>query len=133
LIKKLVGYVLFPAVLFLLGYSGAVQSIAKTGTLFFKYYTEAELRKLEASGFINSDGEAEYVIGLETGPESGIEPGMGQSFLESTAGISKVRATTFDEWFVVTVDSNTREYIKNIRALTETRFVLQNRGVWLCH
>jgi hypothetical protein len=125
--------VLFPLVLFILGYSGAIQSIAKTGTLFFKYYTDAELRKLEASGFINSDGEAEYVIGLETGSGSGIVAGMGKVFLESIDGISDVRETTFDEWFVVTVNSNTRANIKKIRNLPETRFVLQNRGVWLCH
>jgi hypothetical protein len=132
-LKKRVGYVLFPLVLFWFGYSGAFQSIAKTGTLFFKYYTEAELRKLEASGLINSDGEAEYVIGLETGPESGIAVGMGKLFLESMEGLSDVRETAFDEWFVVTVNSNTRDNIKKIRNLSETRFVLQNRGVWLCH
>ena len=37
--------------MFVLGYSGVLQSLGKGFTLFFKYYTEAKLSKLEASGF----------------------------------------------------------------------------------
>ena len=35
--------------MFVLGYSGTLQSLGKGFTLFFKYYTEVELSKLEAS------------------------------------------------------------------------------------
>jgi hypothetical protein len=113
----------------LFGYSGAVQSIAKTGTLFFKYYTDAELKKLEASGFINGEGEAEYVLGIE--PD--LVEGSAQDFITSIDGVKEVRTTSFDNWFVVTVNSNTKENIRRLRELSQIRFVLQNRGVWLCH
>jgi len=43
-------YIVIPLAMFVLGYSGALQSLGKGFTPFFKYYTEAELSKLEASG-----------------------------------------------------------------------------------
>jgi hypothetical protein len=44
-------YIVIPLTMFVLVYSGALQSLGKGFTLFFKNYTEAELGKLEASGF----------------------------------------------------------------------------------
>lgn len=126
--KRLLAYVVVPVAMFGLGYSGAFQWAGKGLTLFFKHYTEAELRKLEAAGFINSDGQAEYVIGVRSKELD--TPG---SFLQGQAGIVEVRETAFSGWFVVTVDAERPDVVPRIRALPQIQFVLQNRGLWICH
>ena len=127
--KQWMVIILFPLFMFAIGYSGVLQYVGKKATLFFKYYTEAELKKLEASGFIDSDGKAEYVVGLDKGrlKESG------KFFLGALQGVTEVRPTRFSNWFVITVDKTDKNYIKSIRNLVEIDFVLQNRGMWICH
>lgn len=126
--RRLLAYVVVPVAMFALGYGGAFQWAGKGLTLFFKHYTEAELRKLEAGGFINSDGEAEYVVGVRS--EELDTPG---SFLQRQTGVVKVRETAFSDWFIVTVDAERPDIIPRIRELPQIQFVLQNRGLWICH
>ena len=118
-----------PLALFLLGYSGAFQAAGKGLTLFFKYYTDAELQKLEASGFINPDGNAEYVVGLYR--DRLVD--SGEAFLLSTEGVSEVRPTSFSDWYVITLAVGDDNPAQKLRDRDETRFVLQNRGLWICH
>ena len=127
--KQLLGYIVLPAVLFLFSYSGGLQWLGKQGTLFFKHYTEAELRELEASGFINEDGQAEYVVGLI--PDS--LAGDGSQYLESFEGIVEVRPTGFTHWYVISTANGSTDVADAIRNSGKAKFVLQNRGLWLCH
>ena len=110
-------------------YAGGLQAVGKTATLFFKYYTDAELKKLEAGGFINTKGNAEYVIALQSDAISS----SGENFLRSQEGVESVRKTDFDDWFVVEISSEIKGLAERIRNLPQTRFVLANRGVWICH
>ena len=127
--KQLLGYIVLPAVLFLFSYSGGLQWLGKKGTLFFKYYTEAELRKLEASGFINEDGQAEYVVGHN--PD--LLDRDGSQYLESFGGIAEVRPTGFTHWYVIVTAHGATDVADAIRNSGKAKFVLQNRGLWLCH
>ena len=127
--KQLLGYIVLPAALFLFSYSGGLQWLGKQGTLFFKNYTEAELRKLEASGFINEDGQAEYVVGLN--PE--MLNSDGAQYLRSFDGIVDVRPTGFSHWYVIVTAQGAADVADSIRDAGKAKFVLQNRGLWLCH
>ena len=120
---------MLPAALFLFSYSGGLQWLGKQATLFFKHYTEAELRKLEASGFINEDGQAEYVVGLI--PEK--LDGDGPQYLRTFDGIVEVRPTGFTHWYVIATARGATEVANKIRNSGNVKFVLQNRGCWLCH
>ena len=103
--------------------------MGKQGTLFFKHYTEAELRKLEASGFINEDGQAEYVVVLN--PDTlDVD---GPTYLRTFDGIVEVRPTGFTDWYVVSTAQGATDVADTIRHSGNARFVLQNRGLWLCH
>ncbi len=115
--------------MFMLGFSGILEPVGKLLVVFFKSYTEAELIKLNATAFINREGLAEYVIGLDT-VESDFS---GHDFLLSQSGIKSVRDTAFSNWYVIGVEAGIPEYINSLKKLPQTEFVLQNRGLWLCH
>ncbi|MCY4150285.1 MAG: hypothetical protein OXD44_05680 [Gammaproteobacteria bacterium] len=128
-IKRFSFYVGFAACMFLVGFSGMLEPIGKLLVVFFKSYTEAELIKLNATAFINQEGLAEYVIGLDP-LESDFS---GHDFLLSQSGVSSVRDTAFSNWYVIEVEAGMPEYINALKGLQQTEFVLQNRGLWLCH
>ena len=128
-IKPVLGFLLLPATIFLFALSGGVQYLGKQATLFFKHYTDAELKKLEASGFINEDGKAEYVVGLDP-DQLALE---GAAFLNAFDGVEAVRPTGFSNWYVVATAVGSRDVADAIRAAPQSRFVLHNRGLWICH
>lgn len=117
------------ALMFVVGFSGVLEPAGKAFMVFFKSYTEAELIKLNATAFINQDGLAEYVIGLD--PDS--SEFSGHEFLLSQSGIRSARDTAFSNWFVIEIEAGIPEYLDILKALPQTDFVLQNRGLWLCH
>jgi len=128
-IRRFCIYAGFAASMFMLGFSGILEPVGKLLVVFFKSYTEAELIKLNATAFINREGLAEYVIGLDT-VESDFS---GHDFLLSQSGIKSVRDTAFSNWYVIGVEAGIPEYINSLKKLPQTEFVLQNRGLWLCH
>ncbi len=128
-IKKFSMYAGFAACMFVLGFSGILEPVGKALVVFFKSYTEAELIKLNAAAFINQQGLAEYVIGLDLVGSNF----SGHDFLLSQSGINSVRDTAFSNWYVIEVDAGIPEYIDALKKLPQTEFVLQNRGLWLCH
>ncbi|MYD75815.1 MAG: hypothetical protein F4093_04990 [Gammaproteobacteria bacterium] len=119
----------FPLVMFFLGYSGALEPVGKAFVVFFKFYTEAELIKLSATGFINDDGLAEYVVGLDPdGPDF-----SGPEFLMAQQGVRSVRDTAFSNWYVIEIEAGMPDRLSALKDLPQIDFVLQNRGLWLCH
>ena len=127
--KQLLGYIVLPAALFLFSYSGGLQWLGKQGTIFFKHYTEAELKKLEASGYINEDGQAEYVVGLK--PDTLDVDGT--QYLQAFEGNVEVRPTGFTHLYVIATARGASDVADTIRNSGKAKFVLQNRGLWLCH
>ena len=128
-IRRLAIYIGFATCMFMVGFSGMLEPVGKLLVVFFKSYTEAELVKLNATAFINQEGLAEYVIGLD--PED--TNFSGRDFLLSQSGISSVRDTAFSNWYVVEVEAGIPEYVSALKQLPQTEFILQNRGLWLCH
>ena len=127
--RKVIGYVVLPLALFVFAYGGGLQAAAKGLTVFFKSYVNAELKKLEAAGFINSQGQAEYVVGLS---DVGMDQGGGD-FLRALGGVVDARPTLFSGWYVVTLAKGADFPMQRLKDLPETEFVFQNRGLWICH
>lgn len=128
-IKRYMIYTVFAIGMFFVGFSGMLEPVGKLLIVFFKSYTEAELIKLNATAFVNQQGLAEYVIGLDIVGSNF----SGHDFLLSQSGINSVRETAFTNWYVIEVDAGIPKYIDNLKELPQTEFVLQNRGLWLCH
>ena len=128
-LRRLALLVLLPVCLFLFAWSGGLQAVGKAATLFFKYYTEAELAKLDAADNFDADGNAEYVIGLEP-DRLGMQAA---SFLAAEPVISGYRETDFSNWFVVTMPASAVEQVPRLREVPGVKFMLPNRGTWLCH
>ena len=57
----------------------------------------------------------------------------GSEFLLGMPGVSEVRPTSFTDWYVITLAVGDTQPAQQLRDREETRFVLQNRGLWLCH
>ncbi len=115
-------------VFFSIGYSGALQKLAKSGTYFFHLYAEAELEKLQASGFVNEDGEPEYVVSIV---QSSLA--KGRESLARLKGVARVRDTLFEGWFVVALEAGNTRAIETVKSADFVEFALPNRGVWFCH
>ncbi|MYB34620.1 MAG: hypothetical protein F4X92_05775 [Gammaproteobacteria bacterium] len=128
-IKRFTVYIGFAACMFLVGFSGMLEPVGKLLVVFFKSYTEAELVKLNATSFINQEGLAEYVIGLDPAGSDF----SGHDFLLSQSGVSSVRDTAFSNWHVIEVEAGIPEHVSALKKLPQTEFMLQNRGLWLCH
>ncbi len=103
--------------------------MGKSFTVLFKYYTQAELRKLEAAGFINEDGSAEYVVSVS----STLDTNSAKEFLLAQEGVTSVRPTDFTNWYVVEISDLIKLSVQRIRSLDLVEFVFANRGLWFCH
>ena len=128
-IKRFGIYIGCATCMFIVGFSGMLEPVGKLLVVFFKSYTEAELVKLNAASFINQEGLAEYVVGLDPA-ESNFS---GHDFLLSQSGVGSVRDTAFSNWYVIEIEAGVPEYVNALKKLPQTEFVLQNRGLWLCH
>ena len=113
---------------FVVGYSGFLTWLAKTGSYLFNVYADAELRKLNATGFVNPDGNLEYIVSVHA--HENPDP---RNALRDHPAIISIRPTLFDGWFVATVDAKLQNRVPDIEALSFVDFVLPNRGVWFCH
>ncbi len=122
------GVLLLALVFFAIGYSGSLQKLGKLGTYLFHVYAEAELKKLEAAGYHNDKGEPEYVVSV-----NGQALGNGLGLLQQLDGITGIRGTLFDDWFVISVEAGNDAALNVIKRAAFVEFVLPNRGVWFCH
>ena len=113
---------------FVVGYSGLLQKAGKTATYLFRLYIEAEQEKLRASGFVNEQGQPEYVVSLVEEEFS-----RGRLLLASLPGVVDVRNTAFDGWFVVSLEAGNESIINTVKNSSFVEFALPNRGVWFCH
>ncbi len=123
-------YAVLPLALFLFSYSGGLQVFVKAVTVVLKHSANAELKKIEASGFTNDAGNAEYVVSVEIENE---HQDAARQFLLSQQGILAVRPTDFSDWFVIEVSGLPELTVPRLREMHEIGFVFANRGVWFCH
>ena len=121
----LIGVVLL---FFALGYNGAVQKIAQSATYLFHLYAEAESEKLRASGFVNEQGQAEYVVSIfrEYVPDA-------NKLFGELSVVEEVRDTLFDDWFVVSLEAGNKRAIDVLSSAYFVDFAVPNRGTWICH
>lgn len=89
----------------------------------FHVYAEAELKKLEAAGYHNDKGEPEYVVSV-----NGQALGNGLGLLQQLDGITGIRGTLFDDWFVISVEAGNDAALNVIKRAAFVEFVLPNRG-----
>ncbi len=127
--RTLIYGLILPAGLFLFAYSGGFHYLANTGAKFFALYAEAELKKLEASGFVNPQGNEEYVVSLKLRESEAVET----EFLRNQNGVVSVEPTDISHWYVIEIAQGTEYAARNIRDLSETGFLVANRGLWFCH
>ena len=129
-LKRAVLYVVLPFTLFVFAYTGGIEKVAKGITILLKYSAQAELKKMEASGFINTRGNAEYVVSLENSDDQTVD---WRQFLLDQDGVVDARPTDFSNWYVVEIAELPEPALPKLRSLSQVGFVFANRGVWFCH
>ena len=128
-LRRNLALVLLLTGLFVFAAAGGIHELGKWFTVFFKYYTEAELHKLEAAGFVNASGNSEYVISLDSEWDVTEE----SAFLLQQDGVVGVRPTDFSHWYVVELSSQGSGSVAELREHPRVDFVFANRGRWFCH
>ena len=92
-------------------------------------YLEAQQAMLAATGNLNSDGRAEFAVLLRDGASA-------EELRAAMSGIDNVefaREADLAGWVVVTTQPGNRSGLDQLLALPQTRIVVPNRGLWICH
>ena len=67
----------------------------------------------------------------------GLEPDgsdfSGPEFLMAQRGIRSVRDIAVSNWYMIKIEAGIPNRLRALKDLSQTDFVLQNRGLWLCH
>ena len=92
-------------------------------------YLQAQQTMLEASSNRTADGRAEFAVLLSNGASAA-------DIRTAMAGIDDVdfaREADLSGWVVVTTTPGNRSGLDALLALPQSRIVVPNRGLWICH
>jgi hypothetical protein len=92
-------------------------------------YLDAQQSMLAASSNLTSDGRAEFAVLLSDDVSA-------NDLRTALAGIDDVifaREADLSGWVVVTTTAGNRDGLGAISALPQSRLVVPNRGMWICH
>ena len=95
----------------------------------FDAYLEAQQNMLAATGNLNNDGRAEFAVLLR-------DSASADELRAAMSGINNVdfaREADLAGWVVVTTQPGNRSGLDQLLALPQTRLVVPNRGLWICH
>ena len=92
-------------------------------------YLEAQQTMLAATGNLNNDGRAEFAVLLR-------DDASADEFRAAMSDIDSVdfaREADLSGWVVVTTEPGNRTGLDELLALPQSRIVVPNRGLWICH
>ena len=95
----------------------------------FDAYVAAQQKMLAAAGNLTSDGRAEFAVLLA-------EDVSADALREAVARLDDVsfeREADLPGWVVITTAAGNRAGLDAVLALPESRLVVPNRGLWICH
>ena len=95
----------------------------------FDAYVAAQQKMLEAAGNLTSDGRAEFAVLLTEGASA-------EALRKAVARMDDVRferEADLSGWVVITTMAGNRAGLDAVIALPESRLVVPNRGLWICH
>jgi hypothetical protein len=92
-------------------------------------YIDAQQSMLEASSNLTKDGRAEFAVLLGDGASAGDL----RAALSTIDDVSFAREADLSGWVVVTTTAGNRDALQALSALPQSRLVVPNRGLWICH
>ena len=92
-------------------------------------YLDAQQSMLEATGNLTTDGRAEFAVLLRDGTSASEL----RAAMAAIDDVSFAREADLDGWVVVTTTAGNRAALEALRALPQSRLVVPNRGIWICH
>lgn len=92
-------------------------------------YLDAQQTMLEATGNLGADGRAEFAVLLRDG-SSADDLRMAMSRIDD---VSFSREADLSGWVIVSTTAGNREGLGALLALPQSRLVVPNRGLWICH
>ena len=108
--------------------SGLLDKAAALGVRFFDLYAQSQLAMLKAAGNV-ADGRAEYAVLLHG--ETSIA--ALQAELEPMTTMRYERESAIPGWVVVSVEDGDRDALAALKSAHFSRYVVPNRGLWICH
>ena len=108
--------------------SGFLDKAAALGVRFFDLYAQSQLAMLKASGHV-IDGRAEYAVLLH---ESTSIAAL-RVELEPMTAMKFERESAVPGWVVVSLEQGDQDALKALKTAEFSRYVLPNRGLWICH
>ena len=92
-------------------------------------YLDAQQSMLAASGNLTKDGRAEFAVLLSDGASASDL----RTALAAIDGVSFSREADLSGWVVVSTAAGNRAGLQALSALPQSRLVVPNRGLWICH
>ena len=92
-------------------------------------YLDAQQSMLEASSNLTKDGRAEFAVLLNDGASVGDL----RAALATIDDVSFAREADLSGWVVVTTAAGNRDALQALSALPQSRLVVPNRGLRICH
>ena len=105
------------------------QRIGSTTSDLLQAYLEAQQTMLEASGNLRSDGRAGFAVMLN----DGVDAEQLRVAMANIEGVSFERAADLSGWAVITTVAGNRDGLDAMLKLPQSRLVVPNRGIWICH
>ena len=92
-------------------------------------YLDAQQTMLEATGNLTADGRAEFAVLLRDGSSAGEL----RAAMAAIDDVSFAREADLEGWVVITTTAGNRAGLDALQALPQSRLVVPNRGIWICH
>ena len=108
--------------------SGLLDKAAALGVQFFDLYAQSQLAMLKAAGNV-ADGRAEYAVLLHG--ETSVA--ALQAEIEPMTTMRYERESAIPGWVVVSVEDGDRDALAALKSAHFSRYVVPNRGLWICH
>ena len=108
--------------------AGLLDKAATLGVRFFELYAQSQLAMLKAAGNV-ADGRAEYAVLLhEATSIAALE-----AELAPMTAMRFERESAIPGWVVVSVEDGDKDALAALKSAHFSRYVLPNRGLWICH
>ena len=108
--------------------SGLLDKGAALGVRFFELYAESQLAMLNAAGNV-TNGRAEYAVLLH---EATSIPAL-KAEIEPMTSMRYERESAVSGWIVISMEAGDRDTLAALKSAHFARFVIPNRGLWICH
>jgi hypothetical protein len=103
--------------------------VASALSATFQAYVQAQARMLSAASNLSADGRSEFAVLLRNDASV---PAFRQALL-ALDDVRFERESDLGGWVVVTAMPGNRSGLEALMAMPQTRLVVPNRGLWICH